>query len=188
MSNTLTGRAAATFPHTTRRVRGYARASVDSFLARARAAFESDSGELTAREVREVAFPLVRKGYEVAAVDAALARIEDALAARERERRVADAGIHDWVGQAKDRAQEVLDRLSRRRTRRFDRVGVMRHGYRIDEVDIVTDKLAAYLESGEPVTVDQVRQVAFRVQRGGYREDQVDAVLDAVVDVMLAVR
>jgi len=37
------------------------------------------------------------------------------------------------------------------------------------------------------VTPEQVRAVAFRMQRGGYREAQVDAVLDAVVEVMLAV-
>ena len=50
------------------------------------------------------------------------------------------------------------------------------------------DKLARYLADGEPVSVEQVRSVAFRMQRGGYREAQVDAVLDAVVEVMLAVR
>ena len=64
---------------------------------------------------------------------------------------------------------------------------MLRYGYRIDEVDIVADKIAAFLEAGEPVTVDQVRTVAFRMQRRGYSEAQVDAVLDAVVEVMLAV-
>ena len=51
----------------------------------------------------------------------------------------------------------------------------------------MADKVARYLETGDAVTVEQVRSVAFRMQRGGYREAQVDAVLDAVVDVMLAV-
>jgi DivIVA domain-containing protein len=67
-------------------------------------------------------------------------------------------------------------------------VGAARYGYRVDEVDLVSDKIARFLESGESVTVEQVRSVAFRMQRGGYREVQVDAVLDAVVEVMLAVR
>ena len=63
----------------------------------------------------------------------------------------------------------------------------MAYGYRIDEVDLVARKLIGYFERGEPVTVEQVRQTAFRMQRRGYREAQVDALLDAVVEVMLAV-
>jgi DivIVA domain-containing protein len=51
----------------------------------------------------------------------------------------------------------------------------------------VADRIARYLESGESLTVEQVRTVAFRMQRGGYDEVQVDAVLDAVIEVMLAV-
>jgi DivIVA domain-containing protein len=175
------------FPLTSRRQKGYEPAAVQAFLDRARAAFESDDGEIDAEAVRRVAFPLVRRGYQVTAVDAALARIEDALAARERERALSRAGARAWVGRSRELAQEVLDRLSRPRRRRFDRVGPLHYGYRIDEVDIVADKMARYLESGGELTVEQVRTVAFRMQRGGYREAQVDAVLDAVVKVMLSI-
>ena len=66
-------------------------------------------------------------------------------------------------------------------------MNALRYGYRIDEVDLVADKISRYLETGDSVSVEQVRAVAFRMQRGGYRETQVDAVLDAVVEVMLAV-
>ena len=135
------------------------------------------------------AFPLVRGGYSIAAVDAALGRVEDAFAAREREREVDDARRpRRGSGRRARHAQEVLDRLARPKRRRFDARERLRYGYRIDEVDLVSDKLARYLETRRPVTVEQVRAVAFRMQRGGYREEQVDAVLDAVVDVMLAVR
>jgi DivIVA domain-containing protein len=96
--------------------------------------------------------------------------------------------VQAWVGHTRELAQEVLDRLSRPPQHRFDRVSALRYGYRVSEVDLVTDKLARYLETGESVTVEQVRSVAFRMQRGGYRETQVDAVLDAVVEVMLAVK
>ena len=50
------------------------------------------------------------------------------------------------------------------------------------------EKLVAYFEHGDAVTVEQVRAAAFRMQRRGYDEAQVDAVLDAVVEVMLAIR
>lgn len=176
-----------TFPETHGSVKGYDRPAVDEFLRRAREAFEDDAATLTSSDVRRVAFPLVRHGYAIAAVDAALGRIEDAFAARERESAVTSGGVHAWVGQTRETAQVVLDRLSRPRGRRFDRVGALTYGYRIDEVDLVADKLSRYLETGDSVTVEQVRSVAFRMQRGGYREAQVDAVLDAVIEVMLAV-
>jgi DivIVA domain-containing protein len=183
-----TDAAAPSFPVTTGRTKGYEKKAVDAFLARARTAFEiDDESALTAEEVRTAAFPLVRHGYTIAAVDAALGRVEDAFAAREREVSVSSAGAGAWVDRTRAEAQEILDRLNRPRGHRFARVAALRYGYRIDEVDLVADKIAGYLASGQPVTVEQVRSVAFRMQRRGYRETQVDALLDAVVEVMLAV-
>ncbi|MFC8681414.1 DivIVA domain-containing protein [Microbacterium ureisolvens] len=180
--------ARASFPEARGREKGYDKEPVDEFLDRARAAFENGSDELTSADIRQVAFPLVRHGYAIASVDAALGRIEDAFAARERSTALAASGVRAWVGHTRELAQEVLDRLSRPEKERFDRVSLLRYGYRIAEVDLVADKLARYLENGDSVTVEQVRAVAFRMQRGGYRETQVDAVLDAVVEIMLAVK
>ncbi|HAQ59091.1 MAG TPA: DivIVA domain-containing protein [Microbacterium sp.] len=181
------------FPEAPRRERAYDKSAVDAFLERARMEFEGDpapGGEphLTAAAIRTVAFPLVKGGYAIDAVDAALARIEDAFAVRDREAAVAAIGTQAWVERARDDAQVLLDRLGRPRGRRFARAGWLRFGYRTDEVDLVAERLVEYFEAGRPVTVEQVRGVAFRMQRRGYREEQVDAVLDAVVDVMLAVR
>ncbi|MCR2809413.1 MULTISPECIES: DivIVA domain-containing protein [unclassified Microbacterium] len=187
---TTSDTATITFAETHGSVKGYEKRAVDAFLLRARNAFErygDEADQMTSADVRRVAFPIVRHGYVISAVDDALGRIEDAFAAREREAAVADGGVHAWVGQTRETAQVVLDRLSRPKGRRFDRVGGLRYGYRIDEVDLVADKLARYLETGEALSVEQVRGVAFRMQRGGYREAQVDAVLDAVIEVILAV-
>lgn len=178
---------AAAFPTALGRSKGYDKRAVDAFITRARESFEADDAAVTAADVRAIAFPLTRRGYTIAAVDAALSRIEDAFAARERDAAVARGGAHEWVGQTRETAQVVLDRLARPKGRRFDRVGILRYGLRIDEVDLVADKIARYLETGESVTVEQVRSVAFRMQRGGYSEVQVDAVLDAVIEVILAV-
>lgn len=175
------------FRVTSGRERGYHRAAVDNFLSAARESFESDGG-LTAAEVRIASFPLVKGGYVVGDVDAALGRIEDAFAARQRERAVRGGGAEEWVETARSQAQVILDHLSRGRRNKFARTGLLTFGYRVDEVDHVATRIVRYLRDGDDLTVEQLRSAAFRMQRGGYREEQVDALLDATIDVILAVR
>ena len=62
----------AAFPEARGREKGYEKKAVDAFLARARDAFEVGGEPLTAAEVRQVSFALVRHGYAIASVDAAL--------------------------------------------------------------------------------------------------------------------
>ncbi|MFK3679263.1 DivIVA domain-containing protein [Microbacterium sp. NPDC090218] len=176
------------FALTSGRERGYHRTAVDTFLASARRAFETGGDELSAEDVRTASFPLVKGGYVVADVDAALGRVEDAFAARERERVVRAQGAGAWVEQARADAQTILDHLARPRRRRFARTGVLTFGYRIDEVDHVSTRIVRYLRDGDALSAEQLRSAAFRMQRGGYREEQVDALLDATIDVILAVR
>ena len=96
------------FPIAQGRTKGYDRAAVDDFLARARGVFEGETGDaLTSESVRRAAFPLTRHGYVIAAVDAALARIEDAFAARERETALADGGVGGWVGATRGTACSI---------------------------------------------------------------------------------
>ncbi|WP_334147835.1 DivIVA domain-containing protein [Microbacterium sp.] len=176
------------FALTSGRTLGYHRAAVDTFLASARREFETGGEQLDAADVRTASFPLVKNGYVVSDVDAALGRVEDAFAARERERVVRTRGAGAWVEEAREDAQVILDHLTRPRRHRFARTGVLTFGYRIDEVDHVTTRILRYLRDGEPLSAEQLRSAAFRMQRGGYREEQVDALLDATIDVILAVR
>lgn len=176
------------FPLTSGRQRGYHRAAVDTFLDSARTAFEQSRTDFGADDVRAASFPLVRGGYVIADVDAALARVEDAFARIAREQAIRSVGVELWVARARDDAQQVLDHLSRARRQRFARTSILTFGYRIDEVDHVADRISAFLRDGDALEVEQVRSAAFRMQRGGYREEQVDALLDATVEVMLAVR
>lgn len=176
------------FALTTGRTMGYHRSAVDTFLASARKAFELDGDQLDAADVRTASFPLVKGGYVVADVDAALGRVEDAFAARERERMVRSRGAGAWVEQAREDAQVILDHLARPARHRFARNGVLTFGYRVDEVDHVTTRIVRYLRDGDALSAEQLRSAAFRMQRGGYREEQVDALLDATIDVILAVR
>lgn len=183
-----TPQAPPAFALTSGRERGYHRTAVDTFLASARRAFETGEDTLSADDVRTASFPLVKDGYVVADVDAALGRVEDAFAARERERAVRTRGAGAWVEQARADAQVILDHLARPRRKKFARTGVLTFGYRIDEVDHVSTRIVRYLRDGDALSAEQLRSAAFRMQRGGYREEQVDALLDATIDVILAVR
>lgn len=172
-----------------KRGKGYDRDEVDAFLERARVAYDGDDADvLDAKAIRTTSFGMKRGGYSPAHVDAALERLEDAFAARERLAAMSDSGRKEWVADATKTAQVILNRLSRSNGERFRRVAFVAQGYKRSEVDAFTDKAVKYFSSGAPLSIDRVRTTIFASERGGYDEAQVDAVLDSIVDVMLAVR
>jgi len=143
---------------------------------------------LDAGAIRHTSFRMRRGGYSPQHVDAALERLEDAFAARERERGIASVGEEAWLRQARERADEIVARLSRAGGEKFRRVGRLSAGYAPEEVDRFLQRVQRYFQENRPMSVDEVRQAAFRTRRGGYSETQVDLFLDAVIAVMLAVR
>jgi len=180
-----------TFPRARRGRPGYDIDEVEDFLEDARRAYTAENPDVTvvtADSIRTTAFSMRKGGYSTTHVDAALERLEDAFAAREREREIARTGDEAWYAQARQTAQEILDRVVRPGGKRFQRVSFLTIGYSVKDVDAFADRIAAYFQSGGALTTDEVRTVAFRSQRGGYREAQVDYVLDTVTRVMLAVR
>ncbi len=179
------------FPRVGRSKPGYDIDQVERFLLEARASYDSPAApgsRMTAEGIRRAAFDLQKGGYATDRVDAALERLEDAFASREKERALSENGTELWYSDARKLAQEILERLSRPSGQRFDHVGPASGGYRRDDVDAFADRLVGYFRNGEYLTVDEVRSATFRPQRGGYREAQVDLVLDAVIQVMTAVR
>jgi len=176
------------FPTVPRGKRGYDPEQVDEFLEQARAAFDGRAKGLGATDIRRVAFDLIKDGYEPGMVDAALERLEDVFAGRERQAARSELGEKEWLGRARELAQVIVNRLNRPERERFSRVNVLKLGYAIDEVDRFSERLIRYFSEGVPISVEDVRTVTFRAQRGGYSEAQVDLLLDSVTDVMLAVR
>jgi DivIVA domain-containing protein len=180
-----------TFPRTRKSRRGYDINQVEDFLEEARRAYTAEQGVVsvvTAENIRTTAFTMQKGGYSPVHVDAALERLEDAFASRERERVVQESGDQVWFAQARSTAQEILARLGRPAGHRFDGAGFLANGYNRKDVDAFADRLQQYFQSGKPMSIDEVRSVAFRPKKGGYREAQVDLLLDTVVTVMLAVR
>ncbi|WP_169077505.1 DivIVA domain-containing protein [Microcella alkalica] len=180
----------ATFPMARKGKPGYDVDEVETFLADARRAYATlDGGGLTSDDIRHTAFRVVRReGYSVRHVDAALERLEEAFAARERDRAIAERGEEAFYRETREIAQEIVDRLARPEGRRFRRASALARGYHPADVDAFTARVSRYFQDGDPLTVDAVRTIAFRSRFGGYDETQVDVVLDAVIRVMLAVR
>lgn len=180
----------ATFPTVTGRARGYDIEQVETFLKDARAAYSGESGapEVTAESIRRTAFSMVKHGYVAENVDSAMERLEDAFAMRERDRVLRATGDETWFGDAKSTAEAVVARLERPEGHRFDRVTFLTTGYHPKDVDRLAARLRGYFSEGKALSIEEVRTSVFRAKKGGYREGQVDLVLDAVVDVMLAVR
>jgi DivIVA domain-containing protein len=143
---------------------------------------------VTATSIRQMGFSMKRGGYTPAAVDAALERLEDAFASRERDRALAELGNQGAYERARGDAQVILDRCVRPRGHRFKRAGFLTTGYSVRDVDAFADGIVRYLQQGTTLTVDEVRSATFGRQKGGYQETQVDVVLDAVVDLLQAVK
>ncbi|GAA2103440.1 MULTISPECIES: DivIVA domain-containing protein [Brevibacterium] len=180
------------FPRMTGWKSGYDPAQVDSFFKRARESYSRETpqpGDLDARAVRTVGFDLVRKGYHVGVVDAALDRLEDAFAKQARDRMVAQSGEQAWVNELTRAAGSLRGRLVREPGERFNRAEKGTVGYDVTEVDALCDRINAYFTQGQPMSVDEVRRVLFRTRKGeqAYDEDQVDAFIDRVVEVMASV-
>jgi DivIVA domain-containing protein len=180
----------STFPRTDKKTLGYSIEQVEAFLAEARTAYDANEGseQLSAESIRHTAFVMAKGGYSPSHVDAAMERLEDAFAARERERAARSKGKKALTAEARAKAQEIIDRLGRPAGHRFARTSFLTVGYSVADVDRLANRLVKHFEGGRALTPDDVRTAVFRPQRGGYREGQVDIVLDGVVDVMLAVR
>ena len=77
-----------TFPRARKGRLGYDLDEVEDFLEDARRAYTTESPDVsivTADTIRTTAFAMRKGGYSTTHVDAALERLEDAFAARERE-------------------------------------------------------------------------------------------------------
>ena len=178
-----------TFPRAGRLSKGYDVDQVESFLARARAAYEENGRgpAMTSWHVRTVGFDLVRGGYDVDAVDAALDRIEDAFSRREKQRGEERSGSQAWQTQLRTQEQSLRAQLGRADGERFPRGSGMELTYDIDAVDDLCIRIEESFAMGQPLPPDAVRLAVFKSRRGsrGYREASVDAFLDRVVELLV---
>jgi DivIVA domain-containing protein len=183
----------ASFERVQRTEYGYNAKQVDQFLQRARVSLETPQAAtepVNSSDVRAVSFDPVKGGYSAAVVDAALDRLEDAFARRERDELIAAQGEEAWLREIGNLSGILRGRLHRPDGDRFRRPGKKKgRSYNTDDVDRLCHELIAYLEQDKPLSVDSVRRAVFRpaVGQEGYEESQVDAFLDRVVELMAAI-
>ncbi|HYH77244.1 MAG TPA: DivIVA domain-containing protein [Arthrobacter sp.] len=183
----------ATFERVPRNEYGYNAKQVDQFLQRARVSLETPQAAthpITSADVRGVSFDPVKGGYSAAVVDAALDRLEDAFARRERDELIAASGEDAWLREIGNLSGILRGRLHRPDGERFRRPSKGKaRSYNTVDVDRLCRDLLGYLEEDKPLSVDNVRRAVFRpaVGKDGYEENQVDAFLDRVVELMAAI-
>lgn len=170
--------------------RGYDPHQVDDFFSRARRVYEGDHTEpMTARDVRQTAFDLVRGGYATSAVDGAMDRLERAFVARQRTEFVAAHGQQAWMDHLAAQARTLYGRLTRPDGERFAPPRRGEQGYDAEDVDALCQRLVDYFDHGQSLTSDEVRHATFRHRSGrhAYAEPAVDAFCDRAVEVLLGV-
>lgn len=183
----------ASFQRVPRSEYGYNAKQVDQFLQQARISLETPEAAgkaVTSTDVRTVAFDPVKGGYSAAVVDAALDRLEDAFARRERDELIAAAGEEAWLRNIGQLSGVLRGRLHRPDGERFRRPSKSQaRSYNTTDVDDLCRELIGYLEEDKPLSVDSIRRAVFRPATGadGYEETQVDAFLDRVVELMAAI-
>lgn len=165
--------------------RGYKPAEVDAFIERARQQF-THPGDLviTSKDLRRTEFQLVRGGYSVSAVDAAIDRLEDAFAKNEIERAKQFKGSSAIADRTLAVKAVIAGRLVRPAKRRFDTTGLVLRGYDRKQVDRFLNSVQAHIDTGRELDLNSVRRAVFKGKRGGYVESQVDAFIDRVVELL----
>jgi len=164
---------------------GYDTIQVDQLIARARAQFADERKTLiTASELRKTEFDLVRGGYQISPVDAAIDRLDDALAAIEIAAVLRHHG-REIIDKVKGEATEMLfSRIERPARKRFSSTGWLLRGYSRKQVDVLVELIDLHLTSGTRLNLDQVRRVVFKAKRAGYNEAQVDAFIDKTIELL----
>lgn len=175
----------STFKNVAKGKLGYAPTEVDAFIVRARDQYNNSTAQiLDWRDITGQKFTLVKGGYEVSAVDAAIDKLQDTFAERELSGK-SNPFAQSFSGSLLTELRGLLlARASRPKGKYFDRAGVVGVGYSRKQVDALMSVVQEFLEGGEALTLAEVRDLTFKVQRGGYFESQVDAYVERLVEYL----
>ena len=173
------------FVQSGKRKLGYDISQVDEFLALAKEQFSDPSRDLVSSlDVRSIRFKLVKNGYSISVVDAALEKLEDTFASAEFSKEVSIQGFFEFEEEVDILRAELVARASRPRKKKFSKRKYPNKGYNVKQVDKFCSQLGNTLETKADLSVKEVRTATFKSKRGGYAEYQVDAFLEKVVELI----
>ncbi|OZG60506.1 dihydrouridine synthase [Bifidobacterium lemurum] len=194
------GASAAGIARSGKRKWGYDPGQVDAFLERAHALYDSEGARLTQRDIQNVSFDLVKNGYVIAQVDAALARLERAVVDKQTTWEISQHGRIAWKADTENLYRQIINHVDRAAGERFKPGEPKSPSYDKKQVDRLADQIvdkAAAALGIDGVSEDDVRSLADlnatsvsnviftqRTGKRGYDERQVDHFLNSCVQLL----
>ncbi|PKV03799.1 cell division protein DivIVA [Bifidobacterium pseudolongum] len=186
-----------------KRKKGYDVHQVDAFLEQAHALYEADGIQLHRSDIQDASFDIVKGGYAIPQVDAALERLEQAVTDKQTQYDIAQLGRVAWKAQTEAQFQELDRHAQRAEGQRFAPAQPKTPSYDRKQVDRLIDRVLAKAEAelerisagssgrqgpeADPTFTSQyVEDVSFTQRKGkhGYDERQVDYYLNACVNLL----
>jgi DivIVA domain-containing protein len=165
--------------------RGYDKKQVDSLLESAKRQYENpDQVLLRASDLRGLRLDLVKGGYLISQVDAALDNLEDHFSLTEViafKKRYGEQELAKRYSELKD---ALSPRLKKAKSKRFAKVSFLARGYDKKKVDALCDRLVSHFDGKAKIKVSEIRRVQFSSKRSGYSMPQVDSFLDRVIEAL----
>lgn len=195
-------------PRVGKRKEGYDPAQVDEFLERSHQLYDSPEPRLTQEEIQNTSFSIVKNGYSVAEVDAALTRLEGAVVDKRTQWDVQHYGRVAWRARTDTLARSLHDRAARPHGERFSDGLPNKPSYDRKQVDHMIDCVIAQIadklgktsgiavegapepkkwrKDPEEWTLSDVADILFTRHTGhrGYDERQVDAYINRMLQVL----
>lgn len=186
-----------------KRKKGYDVHQVDAFLEQAHSLYEADGIQLHRSDIQDASFDIVKGGYAIPQVDAALERLEQAVTDKQTQYDIAQLGRVAWKAQTEAQFQELDRHAQRAEGQRFAPAQPKTPSYDRKQVDRLIDRVLAKAEAelerisagssgrqgpeADPTLTSQyVEDVSFTQRKGkhGYDERQVDYYLNACVNLL----
>ena len=130
-----------------KRKKGYDVHQVDAFLEQAHALYEADGIQLHRSDIQDASFDIVKGGYAIPQVDAALERLEQAVTDKQNQYDITQLGRVAWKAQTEAQFQELDRHAQRALGERFAPGKPKTPSYDRKQVDRLVDRVLVKAEA-----------------------------------------